>query len=132
MLNNRNCYEKCQFYYYYDNSNKYHCTNNFTCPRLYNKLVIGKNRCIDYCYKDNIYQYEINNKCYNLEENISNLTTIIEENSSTIPNIYSESIILTTYINTNLTNYNITSNNTFQQTDYDFPLKYRLNKEMNI
>ncbi len=37
-----NCFNKCEFYYYYDESNEYHCTKNFECPEQYNKLIIDK------------------------------------------------------------------------------------------
>ena len=30
--NNNNCYKICDFYYYYDSSNKYNCTDDFSCP----------------------------------------------------------------------------------------------------
>ena len=40
-----------------------HCTNK-DCPSEYSKLIEGKNRCIDDCKNDNIYQYEYQNKCY--------------------------------------------------------------------
>ena len=36
-----NCYEICNFYYYYDkeNNNKYKCTSESNCPEKYKKLV---------------------------------------------------------------------------------------------
>ena len=30
----------------------------------YNKLIEDKNECIDHCYKDKIYKFEFDNKCY--------------------------------------------------------------------
>ena len=56
-----NCYPICEHYYYFDESNNFHC--NETCPKKY-KLIINKTKCIDNCYNDNIYQYEYNNTCY--------------------------------------------------------------------
>ena len=59
-----NCYEKCEFYYFFDSENKYICTLNYSCPVKYSKLIKEKNKCIDYCDKDDIYIYEFNNTCY--------------------------------------------------------------------
>ena len=60
----KNCYEKCNYKYYYDSDNKYQCTTEDKCPDNYNKLVENKKRCIDECKNDNIYKYEYQNKCY--------------------------------------------------------------------
>ncbi|MBO6195110.1 MAG: hypothetical protein J6O56_02045, partial [Bacilli bacterium] len=48
FVNDKNCYEKCTYNYYYDSSNNYHCTNK-DCPSEYNKLIEDKKRCIDDC-----------------------------------------------------------------------------------
>ena len=61
--NINNCYEKCEYYYYYKD-NVYNCTLEEKCPKEYNKLIKEKKRCIDYCTNDNIYKYEYNNSCY--------------------------------------------------------------------
>ena len=63
-LNIENCYEICQYYYYFDNSNKYHCTQDYKCPEEYNKLIPNKSKCIDNCEKDDIYKYEYDTICY--------------------------------------------------------------------
>ena len=34
------------------------------CPIKFNKLIEQKNKCIDECYKDDIYKYEYNFSCY--------------------------------------------------------------------
>ena len=74
-----NCYEKCNNYYYFDSDGKYHCTNNYNCPEEQNKLIINKNKCIDNCTKDDIYQYEYNNSCYeNCPKRTSNNNYICE------------------------------------------------------
>ena len=58
-----NCYEDCEEnYYYFDSSNKYHCTNKKECPIGY-KLIKEKKECIDNCSNDNVYRYELNNSC---------------------------------------------------------------------
>ena len=62
LENSHNCYEKCDYYYYIDSSNLYHCTVN--CPNDYNKLIIFKKKCIDNCINDDIYKYEYQNYCY--------------------------------------------------------------------
>ena len=64
--NINNCYNKCDFYYYYDkeNDNKYQCTLENNCPEKYSKSIEDKKRCIDSCYNDNIYKYEYKNSCY--------------------------------------------------------------------
>ena len=61
-----NCYNECPYFYYYDNiSKKYYCTENETCPKNYNKLIIDKKQCIKDCNKDSIYIYNFQNYCYN-------------------------------------------------------------------
>ena len=62
-LNETNCYEICQYYYYFDSSNHYHCTENEECPENY-KLIIDKKKCINKCSEDEIYKIEYKNKCY--------------------------------------------------------------------
>ena len=62
--NDKNCYEKCKYYYYYEELNDYHCTENEQCPKNQSKLILDKRKCIDECKNDNIYQYEYDNKCY--------------------------------------------------------------------
>jgi hypothetical protein len=56
-LNETNCYEICQYYYYFDSSNQYHCTEKDECPENY-KLIIDKKRCINKCSNDEIYIIE--------------------------------------------------------------------------
>ena len=57
----QNCYKKCEYYYYFNESNKYTCINE--CPLKYNKLIEQKNKCIDTCKNSNDYIYEYNNIC---------------------------------------------------------------------
>jgi surface protein len=58
-----NCYKKCEYYFYFDEYNIYRCTENYECPKGYNKLILDKKKCINECKNDNIYQYEFENKC---------------------------------------------------------------------
>ena len=61
--NDKNCYKKCTYKYYYDSNNKYTCTTDDNCPSDLPKLISEKNRCIDDCIKDNLYKYEYNGVC---------------------------------------------------------------------
>ena len=63
-LNILNCYEKCDYYYYFNKSIEYHCTINENCPEQYNKLILNDKKCIDDCSKDGIYKYDYKNICY--------------------------------------------------------------------
>ena len=74
-----NCYEKCNFYHYFDNFNNFYCVN--TCPINYSKIILSKNKCIDKCDKDDTYQYEYNNICY---INCPNGTYQLEDNKDKI------------------------------------------------
>jgi len=69
-----NCYEKCDSYYYFDESDKFYCTE--TCPEKYKKVIEEKNRCIDDCKNDGVYKYEYDNICY---EKCPNGTYILED-----------------------------------------------------
>ena len=62
-ISENNCYEKCTYYYYFDSYNNYICTIDYVCPEAYNKLIKEKNKCIDDCRKEDIYQKEFNNTC---------------------------------------------------------------------
>ena len=63
----KNCYEDCTDYFYFDNSNVYHCTNDEVCPINYNLFIPEKRKCIDQCEKDNTYKHEYHQRCYNRE-----------------------------------------------------------------
>ena len=57
---NSNCYQICSFYYYFDeNTNKYLCTESLKCPEPYDKLIYGKNECINSCNKTQNNKYEL-------------------------------------------------------------------------
>ena len=57
-----NCYKKCDNYYYFDEFNKYKCTNREECPSSRRLLIKEKRKCIDECYNDDTYKYEYNNE----------------------------------------------------------------------
>ena len=46
MNNYKNCYTKCNYYYYFDNETNFHCTSNYSCPKEYPYLLPKKNECI--------------------------------------------------------------------------------------
>jgi len=50
-------------YYYFDDSNIYHCTENEACPTPYDKLIPQKKKCFDQCEKDNTYKFEYHHTC---------------------------------------------------------------------
>ena len=60
---NTNCYQICDYHYYFDLDNNYKCSLNDSCPDSY-KLIKFKNKCINNCSLDSIYKYEYNNECY--------------------------------------------------------------------
>ena len=52
--NYNNCYEKCSFYYYFDNNNIYHCSEGPSCPNEFSKLIEAQKECIKNNIKNNI------------------------------------------------------------------------------
>ena len=62
--NYSNCYENCDFFYYFDDDNNFICTQNYSCPENYDIFIPKKNKCTDNCEKDDIYKFEYNKTCY--------------------------------------------------------------------
>ena len=61
----KNCYDNCSYYHYYNKSeNIFYCTENFTCPNDYDKLIEDKRECVSDCSNDENYKYEFRKKCY--------------------------------------------------------------------
>ena len=61
--NYSNCYQKYNFYYYFDKYNNYHCTINSSCPEEYPQLLEDKLECIKFDIKNiiqNIPKFEKN------------------------------------------------------------------------
>ena len=110
-INIMNCYEKCEYYYYFDEYNKFHCTENNRCPKNY-KLIKDKNKCIDNCENDDIYKYEYCDKCFMFQPN----DTFPGKNNC----IYLEDDIIET--SENLT---IKNNKTFEEERDDYILRFR-------
>ena len=60
----KNCFPKCNNYYFIDGDQNYFCTNASECPLDYPKLVFEKEKCIEKCKSDNKYNFEYNNRCF--------------------------------------------------------------------
>ena len=73
LANNNNCYEDCQYNYYFTGMNKYSCTSSNECPSQYSKLIVNKKKCIDNCQNDNENIYDYKNNRFNVcPENTKN------------------------------------------------------------
>ena len=46
--NYTNCYEKCDYYHFFDDKYNFQCTSNYSCPKEYPILVQSKKECIIY------------------------------------------------------------------------------------
>ena len=72
-----NCYEACNYYFYFDNNNNFYCTSNFSCPDEYPTLKEDKNECIKYDIK-NIIKDIIIPETNDTKENIEYYNNILE------------------------------------------------------
>ena len=110
-----NCYPICNYYYYFNESNIFHCTENLKCPDKYNKLIKNKNKCIDECKNDDKYKYEYNNSCFqNCPENTYSNESVNDFNCIfKMINIDTQRIITTSSPESQINNenQNITFNN---------------------
>jgi hypothetical protein len=75
--NYSNCYEKCNYYHYFDNNNEIHCTSNLSCPNNYPHLILYKNECVVIENNSNKIIDEIESSI-TFNNNISKSTKIIE------------------------------------------------------
>ena len=57
-----NCYEICDYHYYFDSNMEYFCTKSEECPSDRSKLIVDKNECVGECIGN--YRFEFDNKCY--------------------------------------------------------------------
>ena len=126
--NDTNCYDKCTFYYYFDNEkNKHHCTTENKCPENYPFIIRNKSKCIDDCKKDNIYTFAFNNECYIEGPSINIYTDVITEIYQTeYPSINKETEIITEISQTEYPSINKDIN--MEICPKEFPY---LNKETN-
>ena len=60
----RNCYKKCEHYYYSDFEKNFFCLYNNECPEEYPKLIKEKGECVKECKFDPEYKYDFINTCY--------------------------------------------------------------------
>ena len=61
--NDKKCYEKCEYNYYYDSNNNNVCTEDDSCPSGM-KFIESKKRCIDLCKNNNLFKFEFDGKCF--------------------------------------------------------------------
>ena len=88
FINDTNCYEICNYYYYFDESNIYHCTIDNLCPEEYNKLIISKNKCVKKCENNN-NDDDKSNVCYEFDINeINNNTEMLNKIKENILSSY--------------------------------------------
>ena len=114
-----NCYQKCEYYYYFDQNNEYHCTSNNECPEDY-KLIKEKNKCINNCINDSDYKFEYNNSCYKYcpEGTLIN-NYICEDKKIYDNNIYSTNIYSSNIFDNNIYSSNIYDNSIYSTNIYE-------------
>ena len=123
-----NCYEKCQYYYYFNETYHYICTEN--CSGTYDKVIIEKKKCTNNCQKDNIYKYEYDKICY---EKCPNGTIYSEEKGICIEEKYIE----TTFINNEVssivtTQININISDTLEVSEFSTILAQKIGSTGNL
>ena len=77
-----NCFENCSYYYYFDEVNNYHCTEDLSCPNGYIKLNEFSKECTLYdigIIFDNLTINEINITEISKEEEIQYYDNIIKK-----------------------------------------------------
>ena len=72
--NSLNCYENCSYYYYVDNENNFHCTQDSSCPKEYSKLNKNKMECVKYDLLKELEDLKIN--VINVTEKMSKVEEI--------------------------------------------------------
>ena len=58
----KNCYKKCDYYYYLDTSNNYYCSSNKKCPSPYDFLIVELRQCVRSC--SGTYKMKLRKECY--------------------------------------------------------------------
>ena len=91
-FNISNCFENCSNYYYFDESNNYHCTESEKCPPKYSKLIEEKRQCI-YQMETTTF-FEIIESTIDVEESTNKESEAIQEKeySSLFTELYESSI----------------------------------------
>ena len=62
--NDTNCYEICDYFYYFDLNGIYHCTENNECPSVAPYELVERKICIQNCSDDEVYNFTYKNRCY--------------------------------------------------------------------
>ena len=110
-----NCF-KCNFNYYIDESNKFHCTEDYNCISNHKNYILEKNKCINLCQNDNIYKLEYEGLCVKNCPNgtFASNNNICHNNNATISQFLNqESNSFTNAVLTGAVNFNnLTENNT--------------------
>ena len=86
--NKSNCYNICEFYFYFDVLGNYKCTETNECPKGYNKLILDEKRCIkelDLIY--NISDEKIDYIIAKKDEEIMNFKEDIMKNDKILDNV---------------------------------------------
>ena len=82
----KNCYNKCQYYYYFTSSEnpEYTCTEYALCPVDKNLLERNKKQCLKNCKDDDINNYQYNSECIPICPNNTNVNenNICEEDAN--------------------------------------------------
>ena len=61
----KNCYEECDYYYYFDQLNNYNCTNAKQCPPDYKFLIVELGQCVSTCSNNQLgYVMRLRKECY--------------------------------------------------------------------
>ena len=60
----KNCYPKCDFYFYFDENNNYNCTKSRKCPDGYNSKIPEIGQCVKNCEENKNYRYKFMDNCY--------------------------------------------------------------------
>ena len=63
-LNATNCYEICDYFYYFDSHKIYHCTENNNCPSDVPNKIVEKKTCVTNCANEEKYNMVFENRCY--------------------------------------------------------------------
>ena len=62
--NDTNCYEICDYFYYFDLNGVYHCTDNDECPSITPNKLVERKICIKDCSDEEVYNITYKNRCY--------------------------------------------------------------------
>ena len=74
-----NCYPNCTYYYYFNDSQEYHCTTSNECPPDFSNLINGTRECIKNCTETEDTKYEFRKVCYEFCPSISGYNNTITD-----------------------------------------------------